>query len=71
MRVEGELPALTGAHPADYHNGTTKLDLAADTSPQHVLEQLVSQHLKIEQFEIAEPTLDEIFIRAVREETTV
>jgi ABC-2 type transport system ATP-binding protein len=70
VRVDGDLPALTGVQPADYHNGTTKLNLAVGTSPQHVLEELVSHHLKVEQFEIAEPTLDEIFIRAVREETT-
>jgi ABC-type uncharacterized transport system ATPase subunit len=33
-----------------------------------ILEQLVQQRVDVEQFEIAIPTLDEIFIRVVRDE---
>jgi ABC-2 type transport system ATP-binding protein len=50
------------------HNGAIQLLLDQQTSPQDVLQQLVSQHSAIEQFEIALPSLDEIFIRVVSEQ---
>ncbi|MFZ2357916.1 MAG: ATP-binding cassette domain-containing protein [Anaerolineae bacterium] len=68
VRVEGELPPLAGVQAVVPHNGVTQLMLDPQTSPQDVLQQLVSQRSVIEQFEIALPSLDEIFIRVVNEQ---
>lgn len=68
VRVSGSLPHVTGVLGAAPHNGALQLTLADGTTAQDVLEQLVSQHAAVEQFEIATPTLDEIFIRAVKSE---
>ena len=48
-------------------NGSHYLKLAPETSPQDVLKILVQQGIAIEQFEIAVPTLDEIFIQVVQQ----
>jgi ABC-2 type transport system ATP-binding protein len=61
----GELPALGGVEEISSHNGAVKLTLAEDTGPQDVLSALVAQGVVVERFEIAVPTLDEIFIRVV------
>jgi ABC-2 type transport system ATP-binding protein len=55
---------VIGAAPN--HNGI-KLTLAEGTSPQDVLKDLVTRRVDLERFEIAIPTLDEIFIRVVAE----
>ncbi|MGW8318631.1 MAG: ABC transporter ATP-binding protein [Candidatus Promineifilaceae bacterium] len=68
VRVGGSLPQVTGVLGAAPHNGALQLTLADGTTAQDVLEQLVRQHAAVEQFEIATPTLDEIFIRAVKSE---
>jgi ABC-2 type transport system ATP-binding protein len=65
VRVAGALPEVTGAAVAMQHNGAVQLNLADGTTPQDILSQLVSQQATVEQFEIAAPTLDEIFIQAV------
>jgi len=65
VRVAGDLPALSGVEAVADHNGALRLTLAAETSPQDILEQLVQSHVVVEQFEIAIPTLDEIFIHTV------
>lgn len=70
VRVHGDLPRLAGVQAILPHNGATQLTLAGASSPMTILEQLVHQHVDVEQFEIAIPTLDEIFIRVVRGETT-
>lgn len=49
-------------------NSVSKLTLAEGTSPQEVLGKLVQQNVALERFEIATPTLDEIFIRVVQSE---
>jgi ABC-2 type transport system ATP-binding protein len=68
VKVDGELPALAGVQAVTPHNGAVQLLLDQQTSPQEILQQLVSQHSAIEQFEIALPSLDEIFIRVVSEQ---
>jgi ABC-2 type transport system ATP-binding protein len=70
VKVAGELPPLAGVEaitPAA-HNSAVQLLLDQQTSPQAILQQLVSQQCVIEQFEIALPSLDEIFIRVVSEQ---
>ena len=68
VKVAGELPPLTGVEAIVPHNSATQLMLDQQTSPQDILQQLVSQHSVIEQFEIALPSLDEIFIQVVSEQ---
>jgi ABC-2 type transport system ATP-binding protein len=65
VRVAGDLPQLTGVTSTTPHNDALRLALAAETRPQDILEQLVQRGVLVEQFEIAVPTLDEIFIRTV------
>jgi ABC-2 type transport system ATP-binding protein len=68
VRAIGELPTLTGVERVEPHNTARRLTLAPGTAPQDVLRTLVSQNVILEQFEIAIPTLDEIFIRVVQSE---
>jgi len=67
VRAVGELPKLPGVIEMSPHNAALKLTLAEETSPQEVLQSLVEQGVVLEQFEIALPTLDEIFIRVVEQ----
>ena len=66
VRAEGKLPAVAGVEQVSPHNGDVKLSLAEHTTPQDVLRALMAQDVLLEKFEIAIPTLDEIFIRAVK-----
>ncbi|MCX6029171.1 MAG: ATP-binding cassette domain-containing protein [Chloroflexi bacterium] len=67
VQTPGALPTLAGVTQIAPHNGAVKLTLAQGVSPQDVLTQLVAQRVPVERFEIAVPTLDEIFIRTVSE----
>ena len=67
VRCQNPLPEIiAGTAGRERLNGVTKLLLAPGATPQDVLRSLVSQDRVIEQFEIAVPTLDEIFIRVVQ-----
>jgi len=68
VRTEGNLPTIPGVESIVTHNSALKLTLSPGTSPQDVLRALVAQDVTLEQFEIATPTLDEIFIRVVQGE---
>ncbi|HSG16046.1 MAG TPA: ATP-binding cassette domain-containing protein [Anaerolineae bacterium] len=65
VRVDGPMPEVSGVEVTLRHNGAVQLALAEDMTPQEVLAQLVSSQAIVEQFEIAAPGLDEIFIQAV------
>jgi ABC-2 type transport system ATP-binding protein len=65
LRTVGELPHLHGIERAVPHNNSTKLTLADGTSPQDVLQSLAAHQMLVERFEIARPTLEEVFIRVV------
>jgi len=65
VRIDGVMPPVTGVKNVAQHNGALQLSLEANTNPQDVLQQLMSNHAVVEQFEIAMPTLDEIFIQVV------
>jgi ABC-2 type transport system ATP-binding protein len=58
--------SLPGVTHVEQRNGSARLTLGAETSPQAVLQTLVAQNHFIEQFEVAMPTLDEIFIQVVQ-----
>jgi ABC-2 type transport system ATP-binding protein len=63
----GELPPLAGVDSITPVNHSTKLVLGKGTTPQDVLKALVTCGVALEKFEIAIPSLNEIFIRAVSE----
>jgi ABC-2 type transport system ATP-binding protein len=63
----GDLPPLTGVDSITPVNHSTKLALGRGTTPQDVLKALVARGVVLEKFEIAIPSLNEIFIRAVSE----
>lgn len=66
VRTPQPLPDLVGVEKISNHNSSVRLDLAAATNPQDILQALLKNGNTIEQFEIALPTLDEIFIRVVK-----
>ncbi len=69
VRALNALPAnIPGVVGVEGENGNTRLNLAKSATPQGVLSWLVAQQVQLEQFEIAVPTLDEIFIRVVQGE---
>jgi ABC-2 type transport system ATP-binding protein len=62
------LPNLHGVLKIEPHNSSAyRLNLAASTDTQEVLRSLVEGGIQVDQFEIAAPTLDEIFIRVVQQ----
>ena len=67
VRTPGALPALPGVEKVERHNSAYRLTLAPSTNTQDVLRALVERGIPVEQFEIAAPSLDEIFIRVVTE----
>ena len=67
VRTTGTLPTLPGVDKVEQHNSGYHLTLAPSTNTQDVLRELVERGVPVEQFEIATPSLDEIFIRVVTE----
>lgn len=66
---QGELDSLPGVDAIERRNGALLLRLAADVAPQQVLGALVQQPaFNVERFEVALPSLDEIFVRVARSE---
>jgi ABC-2 type transport system ATP-binding protein len=64
--VEALPVAIPGVASIETHNSSFHLKLLPDTTPQAVLKYLVEQNVDLEQFEIAMPSLDEIFIQVVK-----
>ncbi len=60
------IPALEGVERVEAVNGAVKLYLRPGVQPQQILRELVRRDVPVEHFEIALPTLDEIFIRVVQ-----
>ena len=56
----GEIPGVTGKRT---RRGYTELTLDGEATPQQVLERLVSRGMLINRFEIATPSLNEIFLK--------
>lgn len=62
------IPAdLPGIKAAEQHNSGTLLKLGQGITSQDVLRALLERNIPIDQFEIALPNLDEIFIQVVQE----
>jgi ABC-2 type transport system ATP-binding protein len=67
VRTPNDLPALPGVDRVEQHNSSAhRLNLAPSTNTQDVLRMLVERGIQVDQFEIAAPTLDEIFINVVQ-----
>jgi ABC-2 type transport system ATP-binding protein len=66
VRTSGDLPTLSGVAQVSRHNRAVKLTLNELTTPRDVLEDLMARDVTLEKFEIAVPSLDEIFIRVVK-----
>ena len=60
------LASVPGVAEVLPHNGAIKLRLDDDTSPNQVLRALLAADVDVHYFEIATPSLSEIFIRVVR-----
>ncbi len=72
LKTKNELPVLKGITTLEKINGETyRIGLPPNTKPQQFLRELVEQNIDVEQFEIAVPTLDEIFIQVVNQETSL
>ena len=65
VRTTDELPRLPGVREVSQRNGEWRLALAEGLQPQAVLEALVARRVELERFEVAMPTLGEIFVRVV------
>ena len=65
LRTAGRIPSLDGVAHVSRQNDDLHLALAAGTRPHDVLAQLVAAQAHVEKFEVAMPTLDEIFVRVV------
>ncbi len=66
IRTESSIPGdLMGIESIVRSNNHLKLHLSENSSPQQVLAQLVQQGIILDEFEIATPSLDEIFIQVV------
>jgi ABC-2 type transport system ATP-binding protein len=58
----GEIPGVTARHK---HRGYVELILDGKATPQQVLEHLVGAGIKVHRFEVATPSLNEIFLKVV------
>ena len=65
---QGEFGQIPGVLEARQQNGTWHLALEVGTDPQMVFQTLASRgDVRIERFELAEPSLDDIFVQVVSE----
>jgi ABC-2 type transport system ATP-binding protein len=65
VRAVGDLPPIQGVKETLSHNNAVKLLLQDNATPQDIFNNLASKNISIEKFEIAIPSLDEIFIQVV------
>ena len=65
LDVKGELGDIPGVTAKRTHKGYIELILDGKTPPQQVLTHLVSRGMAIDRFEVATPSLNEIFLKAV------
>ncbi len=64
---QGDFGELPGVLEARRHNGSWQLVLSEGADPQRVLQTLVTRAgVKIEHFELAEPSLEDIFVSVVK-----
>ena len=67
VQGQGEFTQIPGVLQARRHNGSYQMTLEAGTSPQDIFCRLAQlENVRIERFEIAEPSLDDIFVSIVQ-----
>lgn len=67
INTSGELPAvIPGVQKIERLNTMIRLEPQPGIKPQDILNTLVSQGIQLNAFEIAVPSLDEIFIKVVK-----
>lgn len=67
VRTMGDLGKLSGVKQITRYNNAFKLTLLDKTTPQEILQSIIALNHPLEKFEIAIPSLDEIFIQVVKE----
>ncbi|MEZ4642471.1 MAG: ATP-binding cassette domain-containing protein [Chloroflexota bacterium] len=68
LEGHGDFASLPGVLEIRSQNGTHHLALAPGTNPQDIFRTLATRDgIKVERFEIAEPSLDDIFVAVVKE----
>ena len=65
VEVEGALPELPGVASSTPHKDFTELRLAEGVTPKQILDRLVATGATVNRFEVATPSLNEIFIDVV------
>jgi ABC-2 type transport system ATP-binding protein len=65
VQARGELPALRGVREVIVCNHVCKLMLEEHVAPQDIFQTLAAGGVAVQKFEVAIPSVDEIFIRAV------
>jgi len=65
LDFEGKLEEVPGVTGKRTHKGYVELVLDGKTTPQQILERLVSTGIVINRFEVATPPLNEIFLKVV------
>lgn len=66
IRSNGQLPDLPGVIKVEQDADDWRVFLSPDCAPTDILQTLVTLKVPVEHFEIAVPTLDEIFIQVVQ-----
>ncbi|MCA9964178.1 MAG: ATP-binding cassette domain-containing protein [Anaerolineales bacterium] len=70
LEGQGDFSQVPGVLDVRHHNGTWEMGLQVGTDPQAVLQGLLAQpDNRITRFELAEPSLDDIFVQVVGNET--
>ena len=67
IRTQERLPSLEGVLNVESHNSTHRLTLSPEVEPADILHQLIAKHIIVERYEIAVPSLDEIFIQVIQD----
>jgi len=67
IRTQERLPSMEGILNVETHNSTYRLTLSPEVGPADILHQLIVKNIIVERYEIAVPTLDEIFIQVIQD----
>jgi ABC-2 type transport system ATP-binding protein len=60
---------LPGVHEIKKENGNLRCTLEANTTSQELLKTLVGMNIQLDRFEVAVPSLDDVFIQVVKGKT--
>jgi ABC-2 type transport system ATP-binding protein len=68
IKFDGVLGKIEGVVGEKNHGEYVELFLDGETTSQKILEYLVSHGIKVHQFEVSTPSLNEIFLQVVERE---